>query len=332
MPDGSQLLVRAATPTNAHGGTNDLIIVDEVWSVPPTVVFDALRPSQIARRSPLLSMWSTAGDESSVAMLQLREQAINAIDAGRFSKIYFAEWSPPAGVALSDRRWWGWANPALGTTITQRSLDSASETPDQSAFYRAHLNVWVASASSWIPLGVWDQCETDRPIPAGGVLAVDSSLDDSRYVGVRAVNVDGVVQVATEFVVDSAAQMWSTLTDRMKDRSIDLAITPGLHAVAPLELQRRSTIVGMAEQYTYTPIVRSLILEDRLVHAKQQNLAEHVGRAVLTRSQNSMALSSQKSPGPIELARCMVWAAGLAARHTAKVRKPTFASSQTQRA
>jgi hypothetical protein len=83
----------------------------------------------------------------------------------------------------------------------------------------------------------------------------------------------------------------------------------------------------MSEQYTYTPIVRSLVLEERLVHADQQNLAEHVGRAVLIRSQNSMALSSQKSPGPIELARCMVWAAGLAAKHTAKVRKPMFAAS-----
>jgi len=97
--------------------------------------------------------------------------------------------------------------------------------------------------------------------------------------------------------------------------------------VAPPELARRSVIVGMAEQYTYTPIVRALILEGHLLHADQTNLAEHVGRAVMSRSQSSLALSSQKSPGPIELARCMVWAAGIAARPTSTVRKPMFASA-----
>jgi hypothetical protein len=330
MPDGSQLLIRAATATNAHGGTNDLIIVDELWSVAPTVVFDALRPSQIARRSPLLSMWSTAGDEGSVAMLQLREQAINAIDAGRQAKIYFAEWSPPPAVALSDPQWWPWANPALGTTITRQALEAAADTPDQSAFYRAHLNCWVAAASSWLPLGVWDKTGTDHPMPSGGVLAVDSSLDDSRYVGVRAVPVADGVQVAVMFVCDSALAMWRAVQDALTDPSLRLALTPGLHAVSSPEIQRRSEVVGMAEQYTYTPIVRSLILEDRLRHTPNGNLAEHVGRAVLARSQASMALSSQKSPGPIELARCLVWSAGLAAKPTSNVRKPMFASSQTR--
>jgi hypothetical protein len=85
----------------------------------------------------------------------------------------------------------------------------------------------------------------------------------------------------------------------------------------------------MSEQYVFTPIVRALVLEERLVHVDQRNLAEHVGRAVLTRSQNSMALSSQKSPGPIELARCMVWAAGLAAKPTSTVRRPMFGSART---
>ena len=83
----------------------------------------------------------------------------------------------------------------------------------------------------------------------------------------------------------------------------------------------------MAEQYTYTPIVRSLILEGRLKHLGQANLAEHVNRGVLGRNQNSIALVTQKSPGPIELARCMVWAAGIAARPQPAVRRAMFASA-----
>jgi hypothetical protein len=43
-------------------------------------------------------------------------------------------------------------------------------------------------------------------------------------------------------------------------------------------------------------------------------LAEHIQRAVAVRSQGSVALSSQRSPGPIELARLAVWAVALASR------------------
>ena len=41
-------------------------------------------------------------------------------------------------------------------------------------------------------------------------------------------------------------------------------------------------------------------------------LAEHVNRAVMVKTNDGAPLSSQKSPGPIELARAMVWAAGSA--------------------
>ena len=92
----------------------------------------------------------------------------------------------------------------------------------------------------------------------------------------------------------------------------------------PQHFERRMSIVGYGELLKYTPIVRALILEGRLRHDGSNALAEHVGRAVAVKTQNSTVLSSQKSPGPIELARCMVWAAAIAARPTQKV-KPAFA-------
>jgi phage terminase large subunit-like protein len=48
MPDGSTWEVRAATP-NLHGGSYDLIVIDELWNISAAVVDEALRPSQIAR-------------------------------------------------------------------------------------------------------------------------------------------------------------------------------------------------------------------------------------------------------------------------------------------
>jgi len=165
-------------------------------------------------------------------------------------------------------------------------------------------------------------------MPAGGVLSVESSLDDLRYVGVRAAqDAGGVVHVRAEFVVDSAAAMWDAIGTVMRDPTVQLAITPGLADLASLELQRRLTVVGMQEQYKYTGLVRSMILERRVAHHDQVALAEHVGRAVLGRSQNAVTLSSVKSPGPIELARCLVWAVGLAAKPMATVRRAAFGTA-----
>jgi len=326
LPDGTTWHVMAATPQNAHGATADAVLIDEVWSVSPDVVFDAYRPTMTARPNPLMSMWSTAGDESSVVMQQLREQAIQAIDAGEPSSLYLAEWSPPPGANLDDPNTWAWANPAMGTTITRDRLKRMAETPNRQAFLRAHCNVWVSASASWLPAGHWDKCHTSDDMPAGGWLAVDSDITDLRYVGVRvAPHPDGRLHVRTEFVADNAAAMWDNIDSIMEDTQVQLALTPGFYALCPPELQRRAKDFGQREMTTFTAIVRNMILEGRLVHSGQLSLSEQVNRAVAGRSSGTITLSSQKSPGPIEQTRCMVAAAGFAAAPTAKIRKPVIA-------
>jgi hypothetical protein len=322
MPDRSTFRVAAARD-NVHGMTLDLILVDEIWDIAPSVIYDALRPSMIAVKNPLLSMWSTAGDQSSTLMLGLREQAINAIDAGKPGRLFFAEWSPPPGINPDDRTWWPWSNPALGTTVTWEALEAAADGADRASFLRAHLNLWVAATKSWLPVGIWEPLAVDT-VPAGGILSIDSSVDDSRYVGVRAA-LDGDRIVATvEFVANSATACWEQVARVLDDSTVQLTVTPGLESLMPPEFARRTTIVGYGELLKYTPIVRSLITEGRLRHDGSRILAEHVGRAVAVKTQHTIVLSSQKSPGPIELARCMVWAAAIAARPTGRTR-PAFA-------
>lgn len=319
MPDGSRWEVRAATPQNAHGGSVDLAILDEIWSIPATVIFDAVRPSQIARKSPLLSMWSTAGDESSAAFLLLREQGINAIDAGVQRQLYFAEWSPPPGVNIDDQQWWAWSNPALGKTVQMSALVAASQSPDRASWLRAHLNLWVAAAQGWMPIGIWDQRKVDAINPAGGVLSIDSSVDDSRYVGVRSVaNDDGSVTCTVEFTTESEQAMWLQVERVLSDQSVQLAITPTLDVHLPEMYRRRSTVVGYGELLKFTPLIRGMIIEGRLWHTGENSLAEHVNRAVMVKTLGGSALSSQKSPGPIELARCMIFASAMASRPITK--------------
>jgi hypothetical protein len=315
MPNGSTWEVRAATP-NLHGGTYDLIVVDEIWNVSEEVYFDALRPSQIAVKSPLLSSWSTSGDESSKTMQRLREAAIGAIDQQKQTRLYFAEWSLPSGANPNDELNWGYANPALGQTITLEALQAAAETPDRAAFLRAHLNLWVSSADAWIQPGVWDRLFTESDCPTGGVLAVDSSTDSSKYVGIRCgLTEEGNIIATVQFSTESLKDMWVHVNKAMDDDpKLRLAISPALDLHTPEKLERRRQIFGYAEVLKFTGLTRSLILEKRIYHRGEELLATHVNRAVLARANGQVVISSQRSPGPIEAARLLVVAAALVSR------------------
>jgi hypothetical protein len=317
MADGSVYKVNSATGKK-HGGTWDILIVDELWAISEATYFGALKPSQIAVPSPLAFLVSTAGDESSRAFLKLREQALGVIDSGIRSDLFMAEWSLPTGVSPDDPIYWGYANPSLGRTITMKGLESAAAAPDRSQYLRAHCNLWVAAANSWINPGEWAKRLTTNLAIEGGnsVLAVDSSVDDSKYVGIHCgLNSDGDIVASVAFTCETNRQMWLHIERLMTaDPKLKLAITPTLDLHTPEPLVRRRSLWGYAEMIKYTGLVKSMINEGRLLHTGEEMLAEHVNRATLVKANGSVVLSSQKSPGPIECARCLVAAASLVSR------------------
>jgi phage terminase large subunit-like protein len=328
MVDGSTWKVLAATGKK-HGGTYDIILGDELWALSEATIFSALRPSQIAVPSPMLYLTSTAGDEGSTAYLKLREQALGIIDSGVPSDMYMAEWSMPDGCDPLDERYWGYANPSLGRTITLKGLRSAAASPDRAQFIRAHLNKWVSAANSWMPLGMWSKRRTDWNEGEGGVLAVDSATDGSKYVGVWArPDPEGHVVVSMAFTTESNFDMWHEITRRLEaDSKLKLAITPGLYVHTPEKYRQRTTQWGYGELLKFVGLVRSFIIEGRILHTGETMLAEHVNRAVLVKAENSIVISSQRSPGPIEAARCMVVAAALVSAKPASAR-PSMGSSR----
>ncbi len=152
-------------------------------------------------------------------------------------------------------------------------------------------------------------------MPAGGVIAIESSIDDSAYFGVRCVALPSGATVATvAFHVDTTAQMVAAVEQLAAGTTTKFAVSPSIDLHFPRWLDTRKVVVGYGELLKWTHPIRQMILEGRLLHTGETMLAEHVQRAVAVRSQNAFALSSQRSPGPIELARCMVWAAALASR------------------
>jgi hypothetical protein len=127
---------------------------------------------------------------------------------------------------------------------------------------------------------------------------------------------------------ETVTQVWDNVRQQLRDNAgLTLAITPTLDTNCPTDLQRRRMIVGYQEIGRFTQLVRQLINEGRVNHTGETMLAEHIGRAVAVKTPSGLALSSTKSSGPIELARCLVWAVGLMSRPRPMVNRPQIASS-----
>lgn len=327
MPDGSVWLVRAASPSAGHGRSIDLCVIDELFDVSDDVIDNGLLPAQRARKSPLCSMWSTAGTQASVAMIRFRSEGLQAIQDQKPGRLYMAEWSIPENVDPADSSYWHMANPALGHTLTLDVLEKEWEAPNRNAFLRASLNLWVSAEKSWLEHGVWEATEVvPAALPPATAIAFDVSVDGQRYSALAAYLLeDGTVHVRTLFTVHTETDAWERLeTDLAANPTATLAVTPGLALHVPHRYQARTTTVGYGEISKWTPIVRSMINEGRLTHARDLVLGEQVARAVAVKTQNSWALSSQKSPGPIELARLLVFAAALASKPVNRA-KPAMA-------
>ena len=321
--DGSRWYVKAATPTAGHGLSVDFLWADEIWAISDEVLAQGFRPTMKARNkmtaggSPLMLMTSTAGTEGSTAQLRYREQGLKLIDEGRANKFYFAEWSVPEGVDyMSDISWWAWANPSLGTLLQLEDMLADADHPDRISFLRGSLNLFVAADQAWLQPGEWDKCLTTDEFPSNSrILAVDSAIDESRYLGVMAAVDDrGVVHVRTAFNVATLRECEEQISELLEDGTTRLAITPTLEAHVPPHLEKRKTIVGYGELLKWTSLTKNLIVEGRLAHAGEEQLTSHMNRAVAVRQQHSVALSSKRSPGSIELARLVVFCAGIASR------------------
>jgi hypothetical protein len=331
LDNGSFLYVVANSPGAGHGLTVNLAIVDECWRVSTDCVDHGLGPTmRAAKPEALMVLLSTAGDEDSHLFKRWRERGLAIIDSGQPGSLYFAEWSPPPGVDLLQPRWWRYANPALGVTIDLPTLQAEADGPNRSAFLRASLNVWVSSEAGWLEPGVWERCRSSSPRgefdrgspsprgesdPPSGVVACEVSHSGERYVAVQAVMQNGVAHVRTAILADDATTFWQALT-RISVSVEHIALTPSLEIHCPPALRQKVAVVGLRELSRWTTTVRGMILAGQVGHDGGVLLSEHVNRAVASRTDGGYALSTARSPGPIELARSMIWAVALAARPT----------------
>ena len=323
MPDGSQWMPRAATPGVGHGYTVDLVAVDEWWAVSEEAIDNGLMPTMRTRKNCLMAGFSTAGDASSKSMLRWRSQGLRAIDSGKNTSLYFAEFSPPIMDYMTQEAW-VYSNPALAEGLLDMAvIEAEAQSPDRNSFLRASVNIFVQSQHSWIEPGQFTELANNLPMPNGGVLAIESAVDESRYVGVRAVQDGLYTRCRIVFVADTIKEMWEYVAAEIEQSPmLKLALVPSIDLHCPPNYAHRKTVVGHREVVKWTGAVRALITEKRITHAGQAQLIDQVERAVAIKHNGVLTLSSTRSPGDISACRAMVFAVALAS-------KPIFANKPT---
>ena len=104
---------------------------------------------------------------------------------------------------------------------------------------------------------MWPQLLYTDPIPDGGTVAIECSLDDARYFGVRCVVLpDHRTAVTVEFVVDTFDQVLAEVDRLCSTGGVRFAITPTIDLHWPLKLEQKRIVVGYGEILKFTPRIK----------------------------------------------------------------------------
>ncbi len=183
--NGATLSVWSNSREAGHGETVDLGVMDEIFADEDDRREQALIPAMATRHDRQKLVTSTAGTERSLVLARKQANGRRAVEEGRRHGIAYFEWSAHPDADPEDPATWRACMPALGHTISERTVAAAleemrKEDGDLSEFRRAWLNIPQRSdGSSVIPLAVWRSVCGDV-VPSGRiVLAVDATPDQS---------------------------------------------------------------------------------------------------------------------------------------------------------
>ena len=191
-PDGAlcRYKVVSSTPSGGRGLSADLVVLDELREQKDWAAYAALDKARRARPSSQFWGISTEGDHTSVVLdnLQAAGRAAAAARTKGGPLAYF-EWSAPAEVARDDRAGWAAANPALGHTINESTIEAELATDPAAVFETEVLCRRVTAVASWLPAGRWDDCaEPTATVPddATGVCFAADAGPELRQVSICA--------------------------------------------------------------------------------------------------------------------------------------------------
>jgi len=176
MKTGQRLDVVAATRDGSRGRTADALFLDELreWG---EEAYRAAMPVTRARPNAHTWLTSNAGDAFSVVLNDMRERALSNPP----KSFGFYEYSAEPTADIWDRKGWQQANPALGWTITEETLEESVATSPIENTKTELLCTWVSSLQSpWTHGSIEDCSDANLEIPVGGYTVFAFDVNPSR--------------------------------------------------------------------------------------------------------------------------------------------------------
>jgi hypothetical protein len=269
LKSGERYKVKAANRRAGRGLSGDLILLDELREHQSWDAWGAITKTTMARAQALILALSNAGDATSIVLRYLRTMAhVPLGDPDGLSEdlkaddgmpdpdddslvieedddtLAIFEWSAPPGCATDDRHAWAQANPALGHTISERTIASARRTDPEWIFRTEVLCQWSEGALEGpFPPGAWEASADESSTRAPGApiaLAVDVSWDRSTsHIALASTRADGLPHV--EVIASRAGTEWVGEWLASSERSTEVR-------EAPVALQAKGAPVSSLRQ------------------------------------------------------------------------------------
>lgn len=167
---GSIYRVLSAEAYSKEGYSPSLVIMDELHVV-PRELFEVMSLGMGARVDPLMLCITTAGsrvDNNGLDSLgfQLYQHGKKISTNETIDENFYFGWWEPIDPESDHRdpEIWKQCNPGINDLVSLDDFESVLTTTPESEFRTKRLNLWVVSAESAFPHGVWEKCAAPEKI------------------------------------------------------------------------------------------------------------------------------------------------------------------------
>jgi len=309
LKNGARLDVKAANRSSSRGATADFLFIDELREV-DELAYSAAMPITRARPNSQSLLCSNSGDAFSTVLNDLRERCLSHPP----ESMGYYEYSAPQFAALTDRKAWAMANPALGILITEEAIQEALTTQSTEQFRTETLCQWIDSLQSPWPHGSVEDASDNSLKMAPGPLTVfafdvsPSRRDASLVMG--QILPDGKIGVAVletyssqvavdEIAIAASVKKWCDLYyPRLVcyDKYTTASIAQRLQMAG---VQTRD-ISGQAAYVACSDFHDNLV-NNRLRHSGQPELVQQMQNCAAKITSDSWRIVRRKSAGPVDI-------------------------------
>jgi len=304
LKNGARYEIAAATRDAPRGKTADLLYLDELREWSPEA-FAAALPVTRARPNAMTLMTSNAGDGFSTVLNELRERCMSYPP----DNLGYYEYSAPQHCKINDKQAWAMANPALGTLITEQTLQESVSTNSVEATRTEMLCQWVDSvASPWVYGSIEACSDSTLEIPVGPMTIMAFDISPTRRSGALVAG-----QIKNGKIAVGCMDLWSSevAIDEVKMASdinewarkyhphiicFDKYTTQSLATKLEQSGWRMQDVSGQAFYQACSDLADALA-NNRLVHSGQAELVQHLNNCAAKTSDFGWRIIRRKSAG-----------------------------------